>query len=72
MILHIYPTVTADFQRDYVLLIPAPEGADPVEQARYLNSQGHSPATVERDVIFAGLTQFQRIYQDVIVHTVPL
>ena len=69
MILHIIPTVTDDFTRDQVMLVPAL----PQDDVRFivLNCTT-SPCVVDRDVAFAGLTAFRRIYQDIVVHTQPV
>lgn len=69
MILHIIPTVTRDFQRDYVMLVPAQHGED---VSYILATEPADPCVVERDVVFAGLTAFQRMYDDIVVHTRPI
>lgn len=72
VILHIVPTVTRDFTRDYVMLIPA-DHDEPAECALdYMEACRVTPAVIERDVAFAGLTQFRRMYDDIVVHTRPI
>lgn len=69
MILHIVPTVTRDFTRDYVMLIPIEHGED---VSYVLATEPADPCVVERDIAFAGLSAFRKMYEDIIVHTVPL
>lgn len=69
VVLHIVPTVTQDFTRDYVMLIPA----RPDEDVSFvLATEPADPCVVERDIAFAGLTAFRKMYDDIVVHTVPL
>jgi hypothetical protein len=72
VILHIVPTVTRDFQRDYVMLIPSEVGETAERALDYMESCRATPAVIERDVAFAGLTQFRRMYDDIVVHTRPI
>ena len=72
MILHIVPTVTRDFTRDYVMLIPAYEDTHVVDAFYDMEADRVHPAVIERDVAFAGLTAFRRMYDDIIVHTTPI
>jgi len=69
--LHIIPTVTHDVARDYVMLVPALPEDDVTWTVMNMSKRG-GPAVVERDIVFAGLTAFQRMYDDIIVHTSPL
>lgn len=69
MILHVIPTVTTDFARDYVMLVPAERSED---VAYILATEPADPAVIERDILFAGMSAFLRIYDDVVVHTRPL
>ena len=69
MILHIIPTVTDDFTRDQVMLVPAL----PEDDVHWIVLTGYTdPCIVDRDVAFAGLTAFRRVYQDFVVHTQPV
>lgn len=69
MILHIIPTVTQDFTRDYVMLVPAEHGED---VAHIVATEPVDPCVIERDVAFAGISAFRQLYQDIVVHTRPI
>jgi hypothetical protein len=71
VILHIIPTITRDFQRDYVMLVPAEVNETAECALDYMEACRVTPAVIERDVAFAGLSQFRRMYQDIVVHTMP-
>ena len=72
MILHIVPTVTRDFTRDYVMLIPGDDESTVFDAFYDMECDRVAPAVIERDVAFAGLTAFRRMYDDIIVHTRPI
>ena len=70
--LHIIPTVHDNHRNDYVMLIPAMDYETPDEALDYMIGCRVEPAVVVRDYVFAALDHWRRIYDDVIVHTVPL
>lgn len=72
MILHIIPTVTHDYTRDYVMLVPTEPDQHPLNALDYLEERQLTPAVVERDIVFAGLSAFRRMYADIKVHTRPM
>jgi len=69
VILHVIPTVRPDVARDYVMLVPAERHED---VGYILATEPADPAVIERDVLFAGLSAFRRIYEDIVVHTRPM
>jgi len=68
MILHIIPTIHNDVRNDYVMLVPVEEWED----VHYvLATEPVEPCVVERDIVFGGLPAYRRIYDDIIVHSLP-
>lgn len=54
------------------MLVPTEPDQHPLNALDYLEDRQLAPAVVERDIVFAGLSAFRRMYADIKVHTRPM